>query len=553
MIISAYSDRIYKKDLQKWDCFAAQSMLIDCNDIKYELASKIARGKLSVDELNTTKLIEEYHVNTYYANMIIREVKALVKSQDELKPRYIEETEVKIIEQEAKIKRFQEKLDYWRNMKAKCINYPKDGKHEFVFPYSFGGKKVIHCTGAKGKEKTVYEPWQFELYAEKRIRQIKNMLYHAKNKLYRLKQKLKKLELKRFSVCFGSKAFFKKQFTVDKYVENHDLWYDEFNKRRHHRFVISGCSGYTDGSMCVRYNRDFEVLNIMSHRQGNTPSGQKYTKSQWFSIPCYFKYREAEYLKAIDNKETMAYEIMDFGDYFIVKAVFELKDETPLMNDGSGIVSIDINIDRYAVTVIDKKANLVKRKVIYFDLDSLSSQQATKVLENAAIEVSEICKAHGLPLVREDIKDIKFKDTGDKKHNKQLTQFAYDKMISTIDRRLNKDGFTIYKVDPKFTSKQGKLKYMAPMGLSIHESAAYTIGRRFMLNKKDKDDKTILYYEDLKQYKRFGSIKKLAKHLNKLSVNTMYRLDKIPVKLDNYKTFNKYVEAVNEYIYGKKK
>ena len=554
MIVSAYSDRIYKDSLLKWDYFAVQSMLIDCNDIKFALLSKIVRGEISLDELNTTKVIEDYHVNTYYANMIIREVKALIKSQEELQPRYIDDTKTKITEQKDKIDRLEKKLSFWRKLKAKTISYSTDEKNEFIFPYSFVDKKVVHTTGTKGKEKTIYELWQFELYAERRIRQIKNTLYHAKNKLHKLKQKLNKLETKRISVCFGSKAFFKKQWTIDKYINNHDEWYQEFSNKRHYHFVISGNAGSVDGSMCVRYNREFEILNIMSHRQGNTPDGNKYAKAQWFSIPCSFKYRKAEYLKAINHNETMAYELLDYGNYFIVKAVFELKNDTPLMAyDGSGIVSIDINIDRYALTVLDDNANLIKRQVLYFDLDGLSSQQATKVLENVAIEVSNICKVVGKPLVRENIKDITFKDTGDRKRNKQLTQFAYDKMINTIDRRLTKDGVTVYKVNPTFTSKQGKLKYMQQMGLSIHEAASYTIGRRFMLNRTDENGKTILYYENLNQYAHFGSIKKLSKDLNKLSVSTMYQLNKIPVKLNDYKTFSKYVKAVNDYIYGNRK
>ena len=158
---------------------------------------------------------------------------------------------------------------------------------------------------------------------------------------------------------------------------------------------------------------------------------------------------------------------------------------------------------------------------------------------------------NGKPLVRENITNIKFKDTGDKKRNKQLTQFAYDKMLNVIDRRLTKDGFMVYKVNPMFTSQQGKIKYMAAMGLSIHESAAFCIARRFMFEGcRNIKNKPILYYEDLGKYKRFGNISKVSKEFKKLSVNTIYKLSKIPVKLNDYKKLSKYIKAVNDYIHS---
>lgn len=553
MIIAAYSERLYKEKLSKEDCLNLQSMLVDCNNIKIDLFSRIVKGNLDVKKLNSTLVINDYRVNTYYGNMIARKVKSILSGQKKLRPRYIEDAQAKIIEQNEKIEKLNQKLSFWRNMKAEIILYTKEKNDKTIFPYAFKDGKAVHLTNAKGKETTSYELWEFELYIEKRIRQIKNSLYHVKNKLNRLNQKLEKLQSNQYSVCFGTKAFFKNQFTVEKYIKDHDLWRDEFYHKRYHSFVVTGCAEYVDGSMCARYNRASKTLSLMNHNQGQIPKDKKRVESTWFTIPCEFKYREAEYLDAINNRRGVAYKIVDYGEYFIIKATFDYQDKKPLKiyDKDRGIVSLDINIDRYALTSLDKNANLTRRKVIHFNLDGLSSEQATKTLEKVAIEVSKFCAEEEKPLVREDIEDIKFKDTGDRKRNKQLTQFAYDKMITTIDRRLRKDSFTVYKDDPKFTSKQGKMKYMAALGASIHESAAFTTGRRFMLSKQNKDGKRLPYYEDLRQYKHFGSIKKLAKDLNKLSVSTMYQLSKIPIKVEDYKTFKKYVKAVNDYIYGK--
>ena len=115
-------------------------------------------------------------------------------------------------------------------------------------------------------------------------------------------------------------------------------------------------------------------------------------------------------------------------------------------------------------------------------------------------------------------------------------------MLTTIDRTLYKQAIEVYKVNPAYTSQQGRIKYMRPMGLSVHEAAAFCIGRRFMFSKNK------LYYENLKELKKFGSIKQIAAAFKKLSNKTLYDLKNIPLESKNYKNLNQYVNAVNNYV-----
>ena len=529
MRISAYSNRIYKSSFTS----DLEQLLIDCNNIKIKLYSDVINGKVNLDDVNTTYIIDNYKLNTYYANMIIREVKAIIKSQQELQKLYISNYKDKITRQETKIKSLQDKLKYWLDLKKLCIKQTKKFENKTVFPFVFKNNKVV----TKDKEYNLYE---FELLVNKRIRNLRNSLHISKNRLNRLKQKLTNIQTKAPVCCFGSKVFFKKQFTVDKYKNNRKLWKQEFWNKRHKSFTISGCSNFTDGSMCVRYNGT--ELQIMSHKQGIISSGGKYAKQQWFSIPIEFRYKLDEYIEALSNRETIAYEIIDKGVYFIIKADFEIKSKAPLLADCSqGVNAIDINVDRYALVELDSKGNLLRRRVIKFNLDNLTSAQATKKLEKLAIEIAEFCLSSGKPLVRENIKSIKFKSTENKKINKKLTQFAYNKMLHTIDRALYKQAIEVYTVNPAYTSQQGKIKYMRLMGISVHEAAAFCIGRRYLFSKNK------LYYENLKELKKFGSIKQIAKDFKKLRTHYIYNLHKIPIDINNYKKLNKYIEAVNAY------
>ena len=80
-------------------------------------------------------------------------------------------------------------------------------------------------------------------------------------------------------------------------------------------------------------------------------------------------------------------------------------------------------------------------------------------------------------------------------------------MINTIDRCFYKNDIKVFKINPSFTSQQGKLKYMRRLGLSIHESAALCIGRRFLLSKHDNKNKVNkLYYENMLQYKQISIV-----------------------------------------------
>ncbi|OOR49059.1 transposase, partial [Bacillus pseudomycoides] len=67
---------------------------------------------------------------------------------------------------------------------------------------------------------------------------------------------------------------------------------------------------------------------------------------------------------------------------------------------------------------------------------------------------------------------------GNKHANRMRSMFAYEKMTSAILNRADKRGVAVFQVNPAYTSISGKMKYMRKFGISIHQSAAFTIGRR---------------------------------------------------------------------------
>ena len=542
MIIAAYGQRLYKKDLSV-DPLA--SMLKECNDAKIGMYSYIARGKISKDILNTTLLIDKYGVNTYYANFIEHKIKESLSSNKELQKLYIKDYEQKILAYKEKINSKQEYLDKQKAIKAKCIEFSKSKsfKKEFIKPYSFrleDNQIIVISPNRK------YTLQQFEYMIDRRISKAKNTLYKMKNRLNRLNQQLSNIKKKPHITCFGTKHLFKLQHTTNL---PHDEWKKKWQLKRHNNFVISGLGNREGGNMCVRYNFKSETLNIMFHTQGILNEKTQKHDSQWFSIPYKFIYNKEFYEKAYKERKTIAYQIKDKGDYYIIIATFEINGydkEKYIINDYllDGAVGIDLNVDNFSLCNIDYKGNYLDSKVLHFDLDGKSSNQITKMLEELANEVFEYCKEIKKPLVMEDIEKIKFKDTGSSETNKKLTQFAYDKMVNIITRKFEKEHYAIFKVNPCYTSQQGKIKYMKRFGLSIHQSAAFCIARRGLLTSNPKKP----YYEDMGKYKRFGSIKYISKQLKKLRIKDFYELDNIHIDINKYKSLEKYVKDVKKFI-----
>ena len=67
-----------------------------------------------------------------------------------------------------------------------------------------------------------------------------------------------------------------------------------------------------------------------------------------------------------------------------------------------------------------------------------------------------------------------------KKYARILSSFAYKKIIEMMHSRSWKLKIQTHAVNPAYTSLIGRLKFAKRYGLSIHQAAALTIGRRFM-------------------------------------------------------------------------
>ncbi|GGM24238.1 hypothetical protein GCM10011351_07510 [Paraliobacillus quinghaiensis] len=144
---------------------------------------------------------------------------------------------------------------------------------------------------------------------------------------------------------------------------------------------------------------------------------------------------------------------------------------------------MDCNVDHLAISNVNSIGQLIESFSLDFEVEGKTSGQLSKIIEAEVIALVDYAAKHKKPLVIEKLNTTKSKVKhayGNKKANRRMSQFAYNKMVMAIKSRADKAGIEVYEVNPAYTSQIGKMKYMKRFGISIHESASYTIARRAM-------------------------------------------------------------------------
>jgi IS605 OrfB family transposase len=155
----------------------------------------------------------------------------------------------------------------------------------------------------------------------------------------------------------------------------------------------------------------------------------------------------------------------------------ELTYDEPIQ--GERIAGIDINIDRIAVSIVSKQGNFLQSKVFYcHELEYVRANKRNNIVGETVRDVYDWLMQKNVGVVVMENIQLRQQHDTDKKFNRFTHHFKKKKLTDTIIRRGLRLGFRIKKVNPAYTSVIGRFKYMKKYGLSVHESAAFVIGRR---------------------------------------------------------------------------
>lgn len=145
------------------------------------------------------------------------------------------------------------------------------------------------------------------------------------------------------------------------------------------------------------------------------------------------------------------------------------------------MIGVDCNLNHFAWAHVTKDGNYKGSGSLHFSIMGQFTGQITKIIEAEVIRLVDLAVRYNKPIIIEKLDTTRSK-TGDrygsKRANRMKSLFAYRKMTSAILNRADKMGVAVFQVNPAYTSISGKMKYMRKLGISIHQSAAFTIGRR---------------------------------------------------------------------------
>ena len=521
MKVANFSKRLYKDKMAK-----ALVDEISCFTEVFNQAKRFAFQTLVREKRWKRKLYKEsshlvvkkkFSLNDYVANSVVREANALFSSRTELNKLYIQQTEEKIKKIKKKLKSERKHFTQLKKIKESCI------KGNLRFPKNL--KFSHHSSGIVSLEQKKQSLIWFNTYLfehqhiDKDITFRKAKIGRLEHRLFRLEEKKEKLKTHIPSVVFGTKKLFKQQFTKEEYIQDHASWRKLFLAARNKEFLISGRKDAGSGNFVFHYNTETNELHI------TTLGGQVAT------IPdVTFPYGQEIVNQIIDNQKKcknkkefgkpISWSVENHGDFYIIKNIVDVE-SNPYINfsTSDGVIGVDCNVDHFAWADLSKDGNYLDSGKFSFSVHKKTAGQITKIIEAEAIALVNLAVRKNKPIVMEKI-DTTLSKTGDaygnKKANRMKSIFAYRKMAQAIISRANKLGVDVIQVTPAYTSISGKMKYMRKFGISIHQSAAYTIGRRG-LGYKEKAPKVLNKYIVQKEKHHWSQWSILHK---KFSVNT---------------------------------
>ena len=305
-------------------------------------------------------------------------------------------------------------------------------------------------------------------------REKKKLSYHSKHqKTLRLQKKIEKpFELK---CVYGSKAFYKSQWTNPIYTENHSLWLKDWQRRRNCHMVFVGSKDESNGNQLCQFTGESLKLRLPD----------SFEKGKYLTVPVSFsstsEKKNAQYYnyfhEAYKNKGALSYRFTkrENGLWYVLCS-FEISNE--IQKTYNGAIGLDFNYDLISTATLDKSGNLTSFKDYKYISEDSSTNHNKAVISKIVNEIVTIAKQENRLISIEDLNLNKCKQTQNKTTNRKVSLMQYALFKNLLNTRCIKEGVKLTIVNPAYTSVIGKHKYQQYYGVSVHTSAALVVGRR---------------------------------------------------------------------------
>ncbi len=293
----------------------------------------------------------------------------------------------------------------------------------------------------------------------------------------------------RVRLCFGSRKLFRRQFALaESGYTSHSDWLCAWRTARSDQFFVLGSKDETAGCQGCVASVDGDGTITLRLRLPNALA----TYGKHLTIRgLRFAYGHDAVVAAIGRNlssektdwEAISWRFVRDRKGWRVCATVSVHAGKPLSVDNIGVVAIDLNADHLAVTDLDRFGNPVARFRVSCATRGKFHEQALAVIGNAVAQIVTYACGRMKPLVIETL-DFEAKkaelERQDARYARMLSGFAYATFHAVLSARTYDAGITLHQVNPAFTSVIGAYTFADRYGLSRHQAAACTIGRRAM-------------------------------------------------------------------------
>lgn len=324
------------------------------------------------------------------------------------------------------------------------------------------------------------------------LRKKKQDLYRLNNKLNKLKQKLENWERiikeDKIRLGFGGRRNFKKQFYLkENGFKNHKEWYEFYKNKRDHQLFYLGCVAEKRkdggaGSQLARLFINKENGTLSLELRARERSRRKY----YYQENIVLKYLKEDVYSIIrqEYKTALSMRFQKRGLRWYLQLIFAKKAAETITSNFNGTIGLDYNKGFIQAAETDRRGNLKNLRRYDLEYQGTGNKAKTEIRNIVKKIVKEALRV-GKDIIIEDLDFTKLKSVNSKGktkysrlRNKDLHSFDYSRYKETFERACYFNGVRLVKVNPAYSSINGREKYAEKRKMTVHESASYIIARR---------------------------------------------------------------------------
>lgn len=286
-------------------------------------------------------------------------------------------------------------------------------------------------------------------------------------------------------IGFGSRKLFRKQFNLkENGYASHDEWRADWRAARDHQIHFLGSRDEAGGcQQCTLSLGEGDTFNLRIR----IPDTQLRAGEDKYLVVTglKFPYQGTELRAALARNQALSWTLHRDARGWRALVSFS-RPLAPVVTLAAkyGALGVDFNEDHLAVTEVDAHGNLVHTWRFNFRAKKdATSGQRKHLLLTALHEVLKLALEKKLPIVAEELDfQRKKKDMSAMSavRSRKLSSLAYSQYGQLLHSKCARMGVELIRVNPAYTSVQGRVKYAANRGMSVHSAAAGVIARRGM-------------------------------------------------------------------------